>query len=1263
MKIKIPINLLGSWLLSLTLFLVISVPVLAQSNIRNDAQLEAERTQQQALEPAGIINGQASNRPMAFPDPYCEVSGFSWVETITRVVFADIDNPSSVDSTIAHEDFTGVVANVNAGETYSFAAEGDTSGSFTNYITVWIDWDQNDVFDEATERYEIGTLFASTGEDGQQAVADIEVPADALAGQTRMRVMKKYNSVPDNSCDPNSSFGQAEDYTVEVGGGGGAGGETCDAPIAVTSLPYDDAGNTADYGNNYSSGDVPPVATGAVTTGTGSTSYLNGDEVVYAYTPADDEVLNISTTNDDDWIGLWAFTGCPFTSTVGYHTATSGGTRSIDELPVTAGETYYFVISTWSPPQSTDYTIHIEKVGGGGSHAYCIPEGTNSGRYIDNFSTTGGSENVSNMGSGFSPDGYGDYYDTHTVAQAAGEDVQFEVDIEGGTAGFRIWVDWNQDGVFDTTEEVAYASTSYSANHTGSFTVPADALEGDTRMRIVSHWLSTSGDIDPCETGFTYGEFEDYKFTVGTGGGMVYCIPEGTNSARYIDNFSTTGGTQDVSNMGSGFSPDGYGDFYDTYTVAQEQGEDVAFEVDIEGGTAGFRIWVDWNQDGVFDTTEEVAYASSSYSANHTGSFSVPTDALEGDTRMRIVSHWLSTSGDIDPCETGFTYGEFEDYKFTVEAGTGGGGGGPCSQGTASNNIENGWGNVSLLIYANDFVVAEDEEFTLEEMVVNFLLEPGFDIVSADIFFYEDTGGNGPGAEIPGTSSLGAVPVSQEIIDVHPAGFNLIEGIWTLDTPITFEGAAGDAVYWMGIEIEYAGASAFLETSSIYNTPNESYFSDDGGVTWTSGLVNFGDDMHGVITFSGQCEASGGGGGTACEQVFYDEDQPTGVGFSSGNAVANDITVAAGESFTLETMTFDVVNLGGEPTEFDLEIYEDNGSGGVGTSTGDTYHFDSSNMTFEENGTFGGYTQYTVTLTLPNIELTADASEDARYWLAIASELSTTGDFTYWVSYDYVTNPDSYPSWQYNDTDGWFEYVDTGGLLKEGIMTVSGTCDGGGDPGLTYCEPELDCTDGDVITNVTFQEIDNTTGCSPNGYGDYTHLVATVQSGGSYPIEVTVGDGWANESVSVWIDFDNSGTFDEDEFFFIGTGSDETLTGDIDIPAGQDDGQYRMRVRVAAVGAGTATWDMACDESQGYGETEDYTVEVGIGGGGGSDCISTIYDGGNNGSPGGAVYFDVTVDSEDIELTSIDLNIDGAGTGFTVDVYTIEGTQDRKSVV
>src|SRR5690554_2732366 len=649
----------------------------------------------------------------------------------------------------------------------------------------------------------------------------------------------------------------------------------------------------------------------------------------------------------------------------------------------TTGDALQKVSTGWQPwldsgtntPQGLPFQIEGIEAGGA---TYCIPEGTNSGRYIDNFSTTGGSQDISNMGSGFSSGGYGDFYDTHTVEQAVGEDVSFEVDIVGGTAGFRIWVDWNQDGVFDTTEEVAWNSSGYLTNHTGSFTVPADALEGDTRMRIVSHWLSTTGDVDPCETGFTYGEFEDYKFTVsgGGGGGQVYCEPAGTNSSYYIDSFSTTGATTNISNLGSGFSPGGYGDFYDTHTVAQAAGEDVEFLAEFPTGqTYGFRIWVDWNQDGVFDTTEEVAWNSSSYGNPQSGSFTVPADALEGETRMRVVGHWLNSSADIDPCETNHTYGEFEDYKFIVGGG------------------------------------------------------------------------------------------------------------------------------------------------------------------------------------------SGGGGSTACQQVFYNAVQPTGMGFSSGNAVANDITVAAGESFTMETMTFDVVNLDGLPSEFDLEIFEDNGSGGVGTTTGMTYHFDSSNMTFVENGTFSIYTQYTVTLTLPNIELTADASEDARYWLAIASELSTTGDFTYWVSYDYVTNPDSYPSWQYNDTDGWFEYVDTGGLTKEGIMTVSGICDSGsGGAGCEWTVIVEDTSWGDEVEWELREDGGGNILLSGGGYGNGYYDEQTVTAEGPLEFWITndgfFGDNTPTYSVSNGTEVLVSGTLTTAETLTFSDLNCDSGGGDpcdaVDVPYVQD---------------------------------------------------------------------------------------------------------------
>ncbi|SMC88656.1 T9SS-dependent choice-of-anchor J family protein [Moheibacter sediminis] len=170
----------------------------------------------------------------------------------------------------------------------------------------------------------------------------------------------------------------------------------------------------------------------------------------------------------------------------------------------------------------------------------------------------------------------------------------------------------------------------------------------------------------------------------------------------------------------------------------------------------------------------------------------------------------------------------------------------------------------------------------------------------------------------------------------------------------------------------------------------------------------------------------------------------------------------------------------------------------------------------------------------------------------------------------------------YSEADMFYLHVDN--------ISIVETDGGPTDP--VYCEPVLDCTDNDVITNVTFAGINNTTTCSPNGFGDYTDQIAEVETDSTNPIAVTVGNGWAFESVSVWIDYDNSGTFDENEFTYVGTGSAGVVSGNIAIPSDVEEGAYRMRVRVAAVGAVSATWDMSCDEDQGFGETEDYTVNI-----------------------------------------------------------------------
>lgn len=192
---------------------------------------------------------------------------------------------------------------------------------------------------------------------------------------------------------------------------------------------------------------------------------------------------------------------------------------------------YRYILSCGSDSDTTNImTASINP----STQCYCIPKGTNSSYYIDNFTTTLGIQNVNNVGSGFSTDGYGQFL-TDTVSQLKGESVNFNTSLKGGTAGFRIWVDWNQDGILDPNTEVAYQSTGYGSTQSGTITVPLLAVSGPTRMRIANNWLSSTGDTDPCDAALTNGEFEDYIFNV-----IVIGTPSITQSSGTPDCVSGT---------------------------------------------------------------------------------------------------------------------------------------------------------------------------------------------------------------------------------------------------------------------------------------------------------------------------------------------------------------------------------------------------------------------------------------------------------------------------------------------------------------------------------------------------------------------------------------------------------------------------------------------------------------------------------------------------------------------------------------------------
>lgn len=152
----------------------------------------------------------------------CEVEFEQDIEPITRVTFAGIDNGSSatVNGTPGIEDFTGIApGQVIPGLTYPIFLEGNTNGeNFDNYFKVYIDFNHNGNLNDPGESFEIGFITGSSGEDGDQATDNIQIPITATTGLTYMRVFKLYDEYSEGACvsEDGYGYGQVEDYLIDI---------------------------------------------------------------------------------------------------------------------------------------------------------------------------------------------------------------------------------------------------------------------------------------------------------------------------------------------------------------------------------------------------------------------------------------------------------------------------------------------------------------------------------------------------------------------------------------------------------------------------------------------------------------------------------------------------------------------------------------------------------------------------------------------------------------------------------------------------------------------------------------------------------------------------------------------------------------------------------------------------------------------------------------------------------------------------------------
>ncbi|MEP4091316.1 reprolysin-like metallopeptidase [Reichenbachiella sp.] len=191
-------------------------------------------------------------------------------------------------------------------------------------------------------------------------------------------------------------------------------------------------------------------------------------------------------------------------------TTTASGSNSLSLSGLSALTEYEAQVRSVCTSSSSSYSSSVVFTTTEVQLNYCASNGNNtSDEYIGRVQL-GAIDNSTGAGSG----GYSDHTSISTTLTIGDANTITITPTWTGTVyneGYSVWVDYNQDGDFgDSGEQVWSASASQTTPVAGSFTAPATATVGNTRMRVS---MKYNGVPTSCES-FDYGEVEDYTVNI-----------------------------------------------------------------------------------------------------------------------------------------------------------------------------------------------------------------------------------------------------------------------------------------------------------------------------------------------------------------------------------------------------------------------------------------------------------------------------------------------------------------------------------------------------------------------------------------------------------------------------------------------------------------------------------------------------------------------------------------------------------------------------
>lgn len=195
-------------------------------------------------------------------------------------------------------------------------------------------------------------------------------------------------------------------------------------------------------------------------------------------------------------------------SAAGPFTTIAGATNSSYTVANLAANTYYQAIVTCSGLSDTSTPVMVSL--NPPSACYCIPPSTTCTLGDVIYNVTLGTLNNSSDCDGAG--GYSNYTINPSITvpkvfTGVGNTMKVTVG-DGGTEYVGVWIDYNRNGNFETSEFTALGSAN-DATITGTVMVPAGVDTGVTRMRVRVRWLTALTGANAC-LAYTYGETEDY---------------------------------------------------------------------------------------------------------------------------------------------------------------------------------------------------------------------------------------------------------------------------------------------------------------------------------------------------------------------------------------------------------------------------------------------------------------------------------------------------------------------------------------------------------------------------------------------------------------------------------------------------------------------------------------------------------------------------------------------------------------------------------